>query len=174
MSSWTVLTVRGREGCDYEFTREDTSDRWVATADIVATMDEDGRVRRWTTWSGHVYAYLLCDGFASAERVLADYSAMVDDAVVLVANDTTDTGATRYYSRPNLGRWTDHYEETQRAGEYYVGELALAVINARHGIVARDPFHNRNGQLDEEYLEKGKSWASREGDAIPCRERDRP
>lgn len=156
MSGWTVLTVRGRSADHYEYTRADNSDPWDATADIAATMKEDKRVRKWTTWSGHVYAYLNSGRYDwdYAEELLDDYAAMVRDAVVLGANDTTDTGTARYYEKPDAPH-KDEYQETQGGDGTYVGEVALAVIGGRHGIVARDPFHNRSGRLDERYLEDG-------------------
>jgi len=79
---------------------------------------------------------------------------MVDDAVVLGANDTSDTGKAVYYESPR-GDYTDMYTETQSEDGVYVGEVALSVISARHGIVARDPFHNTSGRLDDSYLDDG-------------------
>jgi hypothetical protein len=154
MSGWTVITVRGKEAHDYEYTRCDSTDPWDATSDVVATMEDDERVHRWTTWSGHVYAYLACSryDFEFAEEMLEDYGEMVEDAVVLGANDTSDQGTARYYPRPDLGMWTDQYEESDHG---MVGERALRVIAARHGIIARDPFHNRTGRIDNIYLDSG-------------------
>jgi len=154
MSGWTILTVRGKYSKDYDATRYDEKDRWDATSDIVATMESDGRVREWTTWSGHVYAYLECAryDFEFAEELLEDYGEMVEDAVVLGANDTSDQGTARYYPRPATGFWSDQFEEVEYGN---VGEQALSVINARHGIMARDPFHNTSGRLDDRYLENG-------------------
>lgn len=158
MSGWTILTVRGKYAKNYEYSRHDEKDPWDATSDIVASMDEDGRIYKWTVWSSHVYAYLKNCGrydFSFAESILEDYDEQVRDAVVLGANDTTDTGTARYY--PNAGeRWTDKYRETQTEDGTYVGEIALAVMNARHGIVARDPFHNQSGLIDDNYLESGQ------------------
>lgn len=156
MSGWTVVTFRGRESQDYEKSRHDDTDPWRATSDIVATMDEDSRVRNWGVWKGHVYAYLNCERYdwEFAENLLSDYERMVDDAVVLGANDTTDTGEARYYPSPDRG-WTDNYHETQREDGCFVGELALCVINSRHGIMARDPFHNEGGMIDDRYLDDG-------------------
>lgn len=161
MSGWTVVTLRGKEAKDYEYTRDENHDRWDATADITATAEDDDRVRRWTTWNSHVYLYLNGSRYdwERAEDLFEEYGAMVDDAVVLGANDTTDTGCARYYPRPDLGKWTDQYEESQSLDGYYVGELALCVINSRHGIVARDPFHNESGLLDERYLDMGQPHA---------------
>lgn len=157
MSGWTILTVRGKEAKDYEYSRDDNTDPWDATADIVATMADDRRVRAWTTWSGsgHVYAYLNSESydFEFAEGLLQDYSEMVRDAVVLGANNTTDQGMARYYPDPESARWTDSYEEIE---EGMVGEQALAVMTSRHGIAARDPFHNECGQLDESYESNGQ------------------
>lgn len=159
MSGWTILTVRGRAAETYEHSDSDSTDSWPATADIVATMDKDDRIRRWTVWKGHVYAYLNMSryDFDGAESVLADYQDMVEDAVVLGANDTTDIGTARYYPvRNGTGDYTDEYKETQGDDGTYVGEIALSVMNARHGIVARDPFHNNAGRIDEMYLEDGQ------------------
>lgn len=125
-------------------------------------MEADKRVRSWTAWSGHVYAYLACSryNFEFAEGLMEDYGEMLRDAVVLGANDTTDQGTARYYPRPDLGMWTDQFEEYDHG---MVGEEALAVISARHGISARDPFHNNVGRLDEKYLESGDARKVVEG-----------
>lgn len=158
MSGWTILTVRGRASEHYDYTESDNHDTWATTSDIVATMDEDNRIRRWTVWSGHVYAYLNASRYDwdAAEQLLADYQDMVEDAVVLAANDTTDIGTARYYPvRNGTGVHTDEYKETQSGDGCYVGEIALAIMTARHGIVARDPFHNRAGQIDEMYRGEG-------------------
>lgn len=124
---------------------------------MVATMDEDDRVHSWTVWSGHVYAYLNCTryDFEFAEGFMKDYSEMARDAVVLGANDTSDTGIAKYYGRTDLAEATDTYEETQREDGTFVGEMALCVINSRHGIMARDPFHNEAGSIDDNYLNSG-------------------
>jgi hypothetical protein len=162
MSGWTVITVRGRESQNYEYSEYDDTDPYTATSDIVATMDEDSRVRKWTVWKGHVYAYLNTGQyeFEFAEQLLTDYSEMIADAVVLGANDTTDTGTARYYDVKDtfMGgpeRHTDMYAETQSEDGVLVGEMALAVMSARHGIIARDPFHNTAGYIDDSYLDSG-------------------
>lgn len=159
MSGWTILTVRGRENRDYDYSRWDDAGRWEATADLAAAFEAISRVRGWKTWNGHVYGYLNSKryDFDFAEELLADVEAALDDAVVLGANDTTDTGTARYYPTPE--GHTDMYAETQGEDGYYVGEVALSVINARHGIVARDPFHNQCGRLDEQYLDDGQLTA---------------
>lgn len=155
MSGWTILTVRGRISEDYEYVKHNDMDPFSATADIVATMERDDRIRLWTTWSGHVYAYLNGKRYAwgLAEDLLEDYQDMVSDAVVLGANDTTDTGEARYYDK-NL-KCIDSYEETHGKDGTNVGEVALAHMTANHGIVARDPFHNSCGSLDDKYLNDG-------------------
>lgn len=157
MSGWTILTVRGRASRDYEPAEYDGADPWTATADLAATMDADSRVRRWTTWSGHVYAYLTTSpgDFEAAERLLETYAPMVEDAVILCANNTSDQGTARYYDHPASGAAVHEYAETDNG---MVGELALATMNARHEIIARDPFHNTCGQLDEEYRESGTAF----------------
>lgn len=155
MSGWTILTLRAKEGQDYPHSEWENGDRWAATADIVATMDNDDRIREWTTWNSHVYAYLNCPryDFEFAERVIRSYSEMVEDAAVLGADDTSDQGTARYYPDPES---PTHIRECQEKENGNVGELALSVINARHGIIARDPFHNNSGLLDENYLEDGE------------------
>lgn len=161
MSGWTIITLRGKPSKDYPYSEYNEHDPWQATADIVATMEEDDRVRKWTTWNGHVYAYLKCQryDFKFAEEFMEDYGEMAKDAVVLGANDTTDTGKAKYYRRADLAEPTDCYEETQKEDGTLVGELALCVINSRHGIIARDPFHNNCDQYDtdEHYLDSGNS-----------------
>jgi len=158
MSGWTIITVRGKKATDYDYTRENNHDRFDATSDIVATMDQDDRVRKWTNWSSHVYAYLNCSryDFDFAESLFEDYGEMIEDAVVLGANDTTDTGVARYYDRPDLGQYIHEYEESQSEDGCYVGEIALQVVGGRHSIVARDPFHNQCGRNDGWYNDSGQ------------------
>ena len=155
MSSWTILTLRAKPGTEYEHADYDEPDRWYATADLVATVNDDRRIRAWTTWDGHVYAYLAADGFGNAEVILEGYGEMIDDAVVLEANNTVDLGSARYYPNPSTGRWTDHFDEIESDDGTHTGEVALAVMTARHGIIARDPFHNQCGTSNESYLEDG-------------------
>jgi hypothetical protein len=155
MSGWTVLTVRGKVASDYEYSRSESMDPWDATADIVATMDSDSRIKRWEVIDGHVHAYTMFDRYAfeAATSLLEDYQPMLRDAVVLGANDTSDTGEARYYNEKV--NCTDIYRETQSEDGTHVGRMALAVINSRHGIIARDPFHEYVGQLNEMYLDDG-------------------
>lgn len=161
MSGWTIITVRGKQNEDYEFTEYDDSGRYEATSDIVATMEADDRVHKWTTWKSHVYAYLACSryDFEFAEDLFEDYTELIDDAVVLGANDTTDTGMARYYDRPDLGQYIHEYEESQGQDGYNVGELALMVVGAKNGIICRDPFHNNCDEFgaDERRLENGEA-----------------
>lgn len=157
MSSWQIITLRGRKAQDYERTRSDSHDRWDATADIVATAAADSTVRKWTVWSSHVYLYTTTSDWERAEQLIESYQDMVDDAVVLRANDTTDVGTARYYPvQDPTGGYTDEYRETQSHDGLVVGQLALATINSRHNIVARDPWHNQAGRLDDEYLSDGE------------------
>ncbi|MWG36503.1 hypothetical protein [Halomarina oriensis] len=159
MVGWTVLTLRGRPASAYEFTREDSHDAWDATADLAATVAVDEGIRAWTTDSNHVYARLASDtGWQAAETKLKTYAPMLRDAVVLRANNTTDTGMARYYPTPEF--YTDEFHETQDDG-HYVGQLALAVINARHTILARDPFHDHLGRHDDSYRADGNPLQKR-------------
>lgn len=158
MSGWTVVTLRARKGENYEYSRWDNTDPVHAVEDLVATVQEDSRVRRWTLDSPHIYSYLACDRYDwdFAEAVLEDYQTMLRDAVVLGANDTTDTGTARYYPlNGSEAHCTDEYKETQSVDGTYVGRHALNVINARHTILARDPFHDRLGRFDDKYADKG-------------------
>lgn len=157
MSGWTVATLRAREGKDYEYSKYDGHDPVSAVEDIVATVENDDRVFKWTMDSPHIYVYLNCDRYnwEFAEQFLEDYQFMVNDAVVLGANDTTDTGTARYYPVKNEVRCTDEYKETQARDGYYVGRHALNVISANHTILARDPFHDWLGRLDDKYKGKG-------------------
>jgi len=150
MSSWIVVTLRGKDAVDYEYSREDYNDPWDATADIAASVDSDPRVRRWETWKGHVYAYLNTVELDHAEEFLQEYSEMIKDGVILRANDTSDSGSAYYYDTVD---YCSH--EYNERGNGYVGERALAVISSQHGIMARDPFHNETGMLNDRYLEDG-------------------
>ena len=76
---------------------------------------------------------------------------MVEDAVILHANDTTDQGKASYYPDPE-GGWVDRFCETDHG---YTGQKALMVVSSHRGIIARDPFHNTCGRLDGRYLEDG-------------------
>lgn len=70
------------------------------------------------------------------EAVLEEVSPLVTNAVVVQANDTTDTGAARLYQRTSEGFiQTDEYSETQDEG-LHVGERAASYMHATHGIPA--------------------------------------
>jgi len=155
MSGWTVVTLRAKKAENYEYSRYDGSDPAHAVEDICATVDADKRVAQWTMDSPHIYAYLRCERYdwEFAEEWLEDYKEMVRDAVVLGANDTTDTGTARYYE--SGVRCTDEYKETQSEDGTYVGEMALAMINSNHRILGKDPFHNWMGKFDDRYAEDG-------------------
>lgn len=156
ISGWTILTVRGRPSKDYDGSEYDGGDPWQANADLVATMKADDRVRRVTTWIGHVYAYLNCPryDFEFAEELMEDYAPMVRDFVVLGANDTSDTGHAKYYPGPGR-RPNDEYQESQKEDGTMVGEIALAHVSANNGIIARDPFHQSCGRMDDYYEDDG-------------------
>jgi hypothetical protein len=154
MSGWTILTVRGKPSKDYERAEYNDTDPYQATSDIVTTMKEDERIYDIKSRHGHVYAYLECNryNFSFAETVLCDYKDMVRDAVVLGANDTTDTGEARYYPNDDffggIDTYCDRYIEVENEDGRHVGEKSLAVMFSRHGIDARDPFHNNRYQTD--------------------------
>lgn len=149
------MTFRGRTADDYQYTRsDDEHDRGYAASDIVATMDEDDRVRRVTTQHDNVYALLNCGryDFEFGRDLLESYREMVEDAVILGSNDTTDTGLAKYYPTPTSGPF-DSYEEYENGP---MGQFALRVMSARHGILARDPFHNnRLGSMDDYHRRNG-------------------
>lgn len=155
MSGWTIITVRGKHAADYPYTHHDWEhDRTQATYDITATFEEDRRVRVWDTYShDHAYALLNCERYdwEFAESLFEDYEDLIDDAVVLGWNDTTDSGCARYYSRPDLGQWAMQYEETDPRK----GERACAVMHAQYGIYAQNPFHNPTGRRDGDHLSNG-------------------
>lgn len=158
MSGWTVVTLRAKHSEDYEYSRWDNQDPAEALEDICATLEQDEHVRAWTTDCPQAYAYLNCDRYDwdFAEQWLDDYKFMARDAVVLGANDTTDTGTARYYPLNSNVQCTDEYKETQTEDGCYVGKIALQVIGARHGIVPQDPFHDWTGRMDENWLDSGE------------------
>jgi hypothetical protein len=166
MSGWTILTLRGKQSKDYEYCRHDDTGRRAAQEDIAATAEEDDRVHKWTTnYAGHVYVWLNSRryDFDAAEELFDSYQDMLDDAVVVAMNDTSDTGVARYYDRPGLQNWTDQYEETQTDDGYLMGRRAAAVITARHGIVVRCPWHHtdRVGRMDDA-MTAGKNHMERD------------
>jgi len=154
MSGWTVITVRGKTAENYAYTHHDwEGDRSQATHDIVATFDADSRVRAWESYGNHAYALLACKRYdwEFAESLYGNYGELIDDAVTLGWNDTTDSGAARYYSRPDLGQWEMQYEESGPRK----GERACAVMFAQYGINAKNPFHNPVGRRNDKHIENG-------------------
>lgn len=157
MSGWTILTARAERAEDYVHTDHDGPDPFRAQADLLVTFEAEDRVHDVMTWKGHVYAYLACGryDFEFAEDLIGDYAEMIEDAVVLGANDTSDTGRAKYYPDPEDPVPADEYAESQGEDGMLVGEMALCVINSRNGILARDPFHNEARQPDEFTLGRG-------------------
>jgi len=157
MSGWTVATIRARHSKNYDFSRRDENDPSHALQDLCATAEADVRVRKWQSDSPSVFIYLNAGryDFEAAEALLDDYSEMVRDAVVVGANDTSDTGVARYYENPDRAH-TDEYQETQTEDGCHVGLMALQIIGARHGIIARDPFHGWVGEFDDRRSSKGE------------------
>ena len=79
------------------------------------------------------------------EAVLEELSPLVTKAVVVQANDTTDTGTARLYQRTSDGFvQTDEYAE-QQGGELHVGEKAASYMHATHGIPALANTRQRRG-----------------------------
>jgi len=70
------------------------------------------------------------------EKVLEAVTPLVTHAVVVRANDTTDTGSARLYQQVDGEfRCTDQYTETQDEG-LHVGEKAASYMHATHGVPA--------------------------------------
>ena len=158
MSGWTTLTLRGRYSKDYDYSEYDEHDRYQATCDLIVTLQNHQYIKQVGHWKGHVYAYLNTGRYDwdTAEAILDALSEIIDDAVVIGANDTTDTGTARYYpvkgsfqSAPD--DWTDCYKETQSEDGTMVGAIAAAIMTARHGIVAQERLA---------YRATGENWDS--------------
>lgn len=141
MSEWTLLIAHGRTADNYPFTRHDGNDRWKATADLAATMDDDERISAWESWKDHVCGYVdHIQAFGAARRLMDEYSPMIDNAVILTGNDTSNSASVEYYDYPD-GFVTDRYREDY--GEW-MGEQLLCKINTQYDIMARDPFHHES------------------------------
>lgn len=155
MSGWTIVTVRGEQDCNYDGSDYDGQSTYKAECDLAATADADDRVRS-VRVENNVYLYMNMPrySFDGAVRWLNEHSEMVSDAVVLGANDTTDTGTAKYYEK-NDGALTFVDEYAEQQGEHFVGQKALAYITHNYDIVAKDPFHNRLDRT-EKYLERGE------------------
>lgn len=70
------------------------------------------------------------------KAVLEHVSDLIRNAVVVHANDTTDTGEAYLFQKTDDGFLvTDHYEETGNR-EKHVGERAASYMHAMHGIPA--------------------------------------
>lgn len=150
MSGWTTLTLRGKYSRDYPYSEYDEKDPWQAVNDLIVTLQNDSRISEVGYWKSHVYAYLSTGRYdwETGEQVLLDYEPAIYDAVIIGANDTTDTGKAKYY--PVYDSWhcaadeyTDMYSETQKADGTNVGAIAAATMTARHGIVAQESLQYR-------------------------------
>lgn len=150
MSGWTTLTLRGKYSRDYEPAKYDEKSSSKANSDLIVSLQNDDRVREVGYWKGHVYAMLSTGRYDwdTAEDILTEAQDMIYDAVVIGANDTTDTGEARYYpvydtfSGP-VNHYTDRYAETQGEDGCTVGAIAASVMTARHGIVAQETLRFR-------------------------------
>lgn len=154
MSGWTILTIRPRNDCDYTGHQSDSQFPWYSIADIVASMEADSRIRTWTTWANHIYAYVDCGRyqFNYALDLVKDYRKMVRDFVILGANDTTDYGHVKYYTSPS----TLEFEYKEDQGQDVPGYVAMSKIISKYGILVRDPFHhNRVSSVEDQYLKDG-------------------
>jgi hypothetical protein len=171
MSGWTTLTLRGLYSQDYDYSEYDSRDPYQANCDIAVTLQHDDRVADVGYWKNHVYAMLSTGRYdwTTAEQLLEDYAAMLYDAVVIGANDTSDTGKARYYPVHNdwngdPDTYTDMYVETQSEDGCLTGAIAASVMTARHGIVAQETLRYRGqGSWDsgvDEYMEdKGRDMS---------------
>ena len=148
--------MRGVENQDYPHSKYDGVDTYGAVSDMAVTARGDSRFREVKVDNGVVYGYLDTSRYnwEFAEQILRDYSEMCRDAVVLGANDTTDTGTARYYEVDDSRiREIDEYAETQSVDGYHVGEKALSYMHVKYNFDARDPWHN-NYYYDH-YFESG-------------------
>lgn len=90
--------------------------------------------------------YALMSDSTNCERVLEATSHLWDQACIVRANDTSDVGTARVYSRvpdspeadPVEGfEQVDEYEETQQRDGTRVGEKAAAYVSFNHGFTAK-------------------------------------
>jgi len=167
MSGWTTITLRGLYGNKYEYSSHDSCSPSSANNDLLVSLSEDSRISDVGYWNGHVYATLSTGryDFETAEVIISECSNMVYDAVVIGANDTTDTGIARYYPvydelNGPAGKYTDLYRETQSEDGCTVGAVAASVMTARHGIIAQETLgyravqhngHRKAGPMDSQF-----------------------
>jgi len=94
------------------------------------------------------------------EAVLDKVSDLVTHAVVLQADDTTDTGVARLYQYVDGDGFiiTDQYSES-RDGNLHVGEKAASYMHATHGVPAlshtrqtRQVYRNNKELQEADYL----------------------
>lgn len=109
----------------------------------------DGVIARWVDYRDWV----------ADEDVLNEVSNLVTHAVVVQANDTTDTGTARLYQKTDEGFGvTDQYTESQDEG-LHVGEKAASYMHATHGVPAlahthqtRQVYKSRDELQEAEYF----------------------
>lgn len=166
MSGWTTLTLRGLYSRDYDYSEYDERDPHQANCDLVVSLENDDRISDVGYWKGHVYVYLSTGRYDwdTAERILVDAQDQLYDAVVIGANDTSDTGEARYYpvhdtfsGKPS--EYTDMYRETQSEDGTLTGAKCAAVMTARHGIVAQESLRyraNARHGIDDYMRENGR------------------
>lgn len=162
MSSWTLLIAKGRRNSEYMYCDYDTTSRWDATADLAATMDADNRIDEWKSWYDHVCGYVARQKhtFAQAKSIMQDYSSMIDNAVILSTDNTSDCSTALYYEDPVDSRY-DRFEITEQS---YSGDRVLNDINGTYDINAKDPFHTVPGFADETRCHVGESRLTDDGE----------
>lgn len=162
MSSWTLLIAKGRLDREYEYSNYDTTSRWDATVDLAATMDADDRIDEWKSWYDHVCGYVAHqkNAFGQARSIMQDYSSMIDNAVVLSTDNTSDCSTALYYKDP-MALYCNQFESK---GYPYSGDRVLNGVNATYDINAKDPFHTVPGFSDEVRCDTGENRLTNDGD----------
>jgi len=154
MSGWTILTVRGEPANRYSGTEKDWEyDRSYANKDLAVTLDNHELVRDTQVRGEEVHLLLTLDryDFDGAVAITEEFSEAIDDFGVLGWNDTTDTGAARYYPTAGSKRYTLEFEEE----DPHYGKKASAAVYAHSGLEILDPFHNQKRDWTTKYLDQG-------------------
>lgn len=109
--------------------------------------------------SGVIARWVGYRDWPADEAVLDEVTDLVTHAVVVQANDTTDTGQARLYQKTGDGFGvTDQYTETQDEG-LHVGEKAASYMHATHDVPAlahtrqtRNLYRSRDQLQESDYF----------------------
>jgi len=157
MSSWSTLTMK----IDSMDDRTDTTAEELQQKVLDYIKEKDGKA---TTYINHLRNVWVKPYGVNTEQMMKDLASHWSQAVIITANNTSDTGtATLYekdvqYGEPNV--WSrDKYTEMQKDDGCFTGRKAAAYMMFAHGIECDSDY--RMKWTDNE---KSIGWDKEEND----------